>query len=77
VAKKAVKSAAKKTAGKAAPRLNEVSFGSTRTELKNLREKLHAILDKDGENLTIQDIIQKIDALDRLLICQTVMTRAF
>jgi hypothetical protein len=77
VAKKAAKSVAKKVAAAATPGLDEVSFGPAMTELKNLREKLYAILTKQGENLTIQDIILKIDALDRLLICQTVMTRSF
>ena len=77
MAKKAAKSVAKKTAAQATPAPNEVSFKPAKTELKALREKLYAILTKEGENLTIQDIIQKIDALDRLLICQTIMTRAF
>jgi hypothetical protein len=81
VAKKAAKAAVKKTAASAkagagaAPKT--VSFGPVKNELAYLRTKLDEILTKEGENLTIRDIILKIDALDRLLICQTVMTRSF
>jgi hypothetical protein len=77
VAKKAAKSVAKKTAGETTPAPKEVDFKPAKQEIGYLRDKLQAILDKEGENLTIQDIILKIDALQRLLICQTVMTRSF
>jgi hypothetical protein len=81
VSKKAAKSPAKKSVTKSAPeeRLSSstVSFGPVKKELAHLRGKLQTILDREGENLTIQDIILKIDKLDRVLICQTIMTRSF
>jgi len=81
VAKKATKAAKTETAAvqqrRPDPKPPEVSFGPARKELKILREKLQKILDTEGENLTILDIILKIDKLDRVLICQVDMTRSF
>ena len=80
--KAAKKTAAKKTAtrpvrnagGEGGP---SVKFGPARKELGSLKEKLQAIIDAEGDNLTIRDIIDKIDKLERVLICQVDMTRSF
>jgi hypothetical protein len=80
VSKKAARTAVKRNASEektttTAP--GSVSFGPAKKELRNLRDKLQRLLDQEGENLTIQDIINKIDKLDRVLICQVQMTRSF
>ncbi len=79
-AKKPVKKSVKKPArkrGVTGPSQSSISFGPTKTELASLRGKLQAVIVKDGPNLTLQDIIDKIDKLDSALICQTIMTPTF
>jgi hypothetical protein len=76
VAKKAVRQPVKRTTGGAAT-TPSVKFGPAKRELADLREKLQHILDAEGDSLTIRDILDKIEKLDRLLICQVDMTRSF
>lgn len=75
MAKKAARPPVKKSTGDSAG--PSVKFGPAKKKLASLRKKLQAILDKEGANPTITDIIHKIDELDRVLICQVDMTRSF
>jgi hypothetical protein len=88
LSKKAAKKAAKKTPVKSTPARPvkggaadaggpSVKFGPAKKELAGLKEKLQGIIDAEGDNLTIRDIIEKIDKLERVLICQVDMTRSF
>lgn len=78
MAKKPVKQPVTKGTGKGATTpAPSVKFGPVKDELAILRKKLEAILTSEGDSLTIRDILDKIDKLDRLLICQVDMTRSF
>jgi hypothetical protein len=86
-AKKSVKKTVKKTVKKPVKKLarkrpatgtsGSISFGPAKTEIGSLKGKLQGVIATQGPNLTVQDIIDKIDKLDAALICQTIMTPTF